>query len=109
MDRARNFENTDLSALVRETPNANIDTDLGLSRTARAPNLYELYDWSKHPMALEMNNFVGDGNGYLGNPYLKPEIANKVSADFEWHTTNRETAIRFSPYYSYVQDYIDAV
>ena len=109
MDRARNFDNVDLSALVRYTPNANIDTDLGLSRTARAPNLYELYDWSRSLMALEMNNFVGDGNGYLGNPYLKPEIANKVSANFDWHTANRETAIRFSPYYSYVEDYIDAV
>jgi iron complex outermembrane receptor protein len=109
MDRARSFDNADLSALIRYTPNANIDTDLGLSRTARAPNLYELYDWSRHLMALEMNNFAGDGNGYLGNPYLKPEIANKVSANFDWHTANRETAIRFSPYYSYVEDYIDAV
>ena len=109
MDRARDFNDVDLSALVRYTPNANVDTDLGLSRTARAPNLYELYDWSRNLMALEMNNFVGDGNGYLGNPDLKPEIANKVSADFDWHTASRETAIRFSPYYSYVDDYIDAV
>jgi iron complex outermembrane recepter protein len=109
MDRARNFENVDLSALIRYTPNRNVDADLGLSRTARAPNLYELYDWSRGTMALEMNNFVGDGNGYLGNPDLKPEIANKVSANLDWHTANRETAIRFSPYYSYVQDYIDAV
>jgi iron complex outermembrane recepter protein len=60
-------------------------------------------------MALTMNNFVGDGNGYLGDPYLKEEIANKVSANLEWHSRNRETAIRFSPYYSYVEDYIDAV
>ena len=109
MDRARDFSNVDLSALIRYTPNANIDADLGLSRTARAPNLYELYDWSRSVMALEMNNFVGDGNGYLGNPFLKPEIANKVSANLEWHTPDRETAIRFSPYYSYVEDYIDAV
>ena len=86
MDRARSFDNVDLSALVRYTPNANIDTDLGLSRTARAPNLYELYSWSRNGMALEMNNFVGDGNGYLGNPYLKSEIANKVSANFDWHS-----------------------
>jgi iron complex outermembrane receptor protein len=109
MDRARSYDNIDLSALVRYTPNRNIDTELGLSRTARAPNLYELYDWSKNGMALEMNNFVGDGNGYLGNPFLKPEIANKVSASFDWHSRNRETAIRFSPYYSYVENYIDAV
>ncbi len=109
MDRSRSFDNVDLSALVRYTPNANIDTDLGLSRTARAPSLYELYPWSRNSMALEMNNFVGDGNGYLGNPYLKPEIANKVSADLDWHTRDRETAIRFSPYYSYVENYIDAV
>ncbi len=109
MDRARDFNNVDLSALVRYTPNANIDADLGLSRTARAPNLYELYDWSRAGMALEMNNFVGDGNGYLGNPDLKAEIANKISADLEWHSRDRETAIRFSPYYSYVENYIDAV
>jgi iron complex outermembrane recepter protein len=109
MDRARDFDNVDLSALIRYTPNANIDTDLGLSRTARAPNLYELYSWSRNAMALEMNNFVGDGNGYLGNPFLKSEIANKVSANIDLHSRDRETAIRFSPYYSYVEDYIDAV
>ena len=109
MDRARDFDNIDLSGLVRYTPNVRIDTELGLSRTARAPNLYELYDWSRHPMALEMNNFVGDGNGYLGNPFLKPEIANRATASLDWHTRDRETAIRFSPYYSYVEDYIDAV
>ena len=110
MDRSRSFDNVDLSALIRYTPNANIDTDLGLSRTARAPNLYELYSWDRGSgMALTMNNFAGDGNGYLGDPYLKAEIANKVSAGFDWHTPDRETAIRFSPYYSYVENYIDAV
>jgi iron complex outermembrane receptor protein len=109
MDRGRDFNNIDLSALVRYTPNANIDADLGLSRTARAPNLYELYDWSRNGMALEMNNFVGDGNGYLGNPDLKPEIASKVSANVDLHSRDRETALRFSPYFSYGQDYIDSI
>ncbi len=59
MDRARNFDNVDLSALVRYTPNRNIDTDLGLSRTARAPNLYELYDWSKTSHGARNEQFRG--------------------------------------------------
>lgn len=109
MSCARDFNNVDLSGIIRYAPNAHVDTDVGLSRTARAPNLYELYDWSRSTMPLEMNNFVGDGNGYLGNTDLKPEIANKISADFDLHSRDHETAIRFSPYYSYVQDYIDAV
>jgi iron complex outermembrane recepter protein len=109
MDRARDFNNLDLSALVRYTPNANFDAVLGLSQTGQAPNLYELYAWSPMAMAAVMNNFLGDGNGYVGNPYLKPEVAEKVSVDLSWHSADRETEVKFSPYFSYVYDYIDAV
>ena len=42
--------------------------------------------WS---MAALMNNFVGDGNGYLGDPALKPETAHTLSASFDWHAADR--------------------
>ncbi len=109
MDRARDFNNIDLSALLRYTPNANMDAVLGLSQTGQAPNLYELYTWSPMPMAAAMNSLVGDGNAYVGNPNLKSEIADKVSLDLGWHSADRETEIKFSPYYSYVHNYIDAI
>lgn len=35
-------------------------------------------------MAALMNNFVGDGNGYVGNVDLKPEVAHTISATGEW-------------------------
>jgi iron complex outermembrane receptor protein len=44
------------------------DVEFGLARKVRSPNLYERYTWSTagHDGGL-MNNFVGDGNGYVGN------------------------------------------
>jgi iron complex outermembrane receptor protein len=45
----------------------------------RSPNLYERYTWSTWSMAAVMNNFVGDGNGYIGNIDLKPEKATPLS------------------------------
>ena len=60
-------------------------------------------------MAATMNNFVGDGNGYVGNPDLEPEAADTVSATLTWHSADRRRELRIAPYYTRVDDYIDAV
>ena len=60
-------------------------------------------------MMAGMNNFVGDGNGYVGNINLKPEKAHTVSATFNLHTAARDWEFSATPYYTYVTDYIDAV
>jgi iron complex outermembrane receptor protein len=60
-------------------------------------------------MMAIMNNTVGDGNGYLGNPDLKPEKAYTVSATFDWHAADRGWEFKATPYYTRVTDYIDAV
>jgi iron complex outermembrane receptor protein len=60
-------------------------------------------------MALAMNNFVGDGNGYVGNPNLKPEAANTLSVTGDWHSADGATGFKVTPYYSRVNNYIDAV
>lgn len=83
--------------------------ELGLARQVRAPNLYELYSWSSWSMAAAMNNFVGDGNGYFGNPDLKPETAYTASAVYDLHTVEKDWMVKASPFYSYVENYIDAV
>jgi iron complex outermembrane recepter protein len=108
-DRKKTDNNLNFSALARYTPDATQSYEFGFARQARSPNLYERYSWSSWPMAAIMNNFVGDGNGYLGDIDLKPEKANTLSATADWHdATGKQWGVKVTPYYSYVQDYIDA-
>ena len=108
-DRSQTDNNLDLTALARYTANANSDIEFGFARKLRSPNLYERYTWSTAAMMAIMNNTVGDGNGYLGNPDLKPEKAYTVSATFDWHAADRGWEFKATPYYTRVTDYIDAV
>ncbi len=107
--RQRTDNNLDLSALARYSQDATRTFEFGYALKTRSPNLYERYSWSQNGMALEMNNFVGDGNGYLGNPDLKPEQAHTLSATADWHDADRAREFKATPYYTYVSNYIDAI
>jgi iron complex outermembrane receptor protein len=85
------------------------DIEFGVARKVRSPNLYERYTWSTWSMAAVMNNFVGDGNGYVGNIDLKPEQAHTLSATFDLHATDRRWAIQGHALLHAVTDYIDAI
>ena len=108
--RGRTDDNWDLSWLARFTPAATQTYEIGLGQKTRSPNLYERYAWSTWQMAAFMNNFVGDGNGYVGDVNLKPEVARTVSVTANWHDAGSEHwSVKVTPYYTDVQDYIDAV
>lgn len=109
LNRKRTDDNVDLSLLARYTHDTNLDVEFGLARKVRSPNLYERYTWSSWSMAALMNNFVGDGNGYVGNVGLKPEKAHTMSATFDWHAADRNWEFKATPYLTYVSDYIDAI
>jgi len=109
--------NIDWTALTRYTPNDMQTYELGASRKTRSPNLYERFAWSRGrvmggmtmPMAMYMNNWVGDGNGYIGDINLKPEVAHTVSATANWHDANQEDwEAKVTPFYTHVENYIDA-
>jgi iron complex outermembrane recepter protein len=110
---ARNHQKTDhnldFTALGRYTPSVTSTYEFGYAQKTRSPNLYERYSWSQNSMALIMNNFVGDGNGYLGNIDLKPEIAHTFSATVDWHDAAQAWGLKATPYLTYVSDFIDAV
>lgn len=108
-DHEKNDRNLDLTALARYTVDANLGIEFGYARKVRSPNLYERYTWSSWPMAATMNNFVGDGNGYVGDINLKPETAHTVSATFDWHAADRSWEFKATPYYTRVSNYIDAI
>ncbi len=108
-DHQRTDNNWNLTALARYTADATRDIEFGFARKVRSPNLYERYTWSTWEMAAAMNNFVGDGNGYIGNLDLEPEKAHTVSATLSWHAADKAWELKATPYYSHVSDYIDAI
>lgn len=108
-DRSQSDNNWDFTALARYNHSANLDLEFGVARKVRSPNLYERYTWSSWPMAATMNNFVGDGNGYVGDVDLKPEAAHIASVTFDWHSADRSHALKVTPFYTRVNDFVDAV
>ena len=110
-DRSDTDHNIDMTALARFTPDATQTYEAGYAIKNRSPNLYERYTWSNsNSMVMNMNNWVGDGNGYVGNLNLKPETAHTLSMTANWHDAdNQNWQIKATPYITYVDDYIDAV
>ena len=108
-DRSITDHNWDLTALARYSPDKTQIVEFGYARKTRSPNLYERYTWSTGGMAMFMINMAGDGNGYVGNLDLEPEIAHTLSATFDWHDAKQQDwGLKVTPYYTYVDDYINA-
>ena len=109
-DRSKRDANWGLSALARYALSETATLEAGYAHKTRSPSLYERYSWGRTSMASRMIGWYGDGNGYVGNLNLKPESADTVSAavtfagggEHGWH-------LRVSPYYTRVNNYIDAV
>ncbi|MBK8958207.1 MAG: TonB-dependent receptor plug domain-containing protein [Proteobacteria bacterium] len=108
-DRKRSDDNVDLTALARFTPDAAQRYEFGYARKNRSPNLYERYSWSTSGMSMIMVNTAGDGNGYVGDIDLDTETAHTLSASADWHAPRADGwQVRVTPYFTYVEDYIDA-
>jgi iron complex outermembrane receptor protein len=108
-DRTRTDHNLDLTLLARYTPDAGQSYEGGYAQKTRSPSLYERYTWSGNGMAMTMNNWVNDGNGYVGNIDLKSEVAHTISFTADWRDTAQASwGVKLTPYYSGVDNYIDA-
>ncbi|WP_298809768.1 TonB-dependent receptor [uncultured Psychrobacter sp.] len=108
-DRSITDNNIDATVIAHYDIDEQRSIELGVAHKERTPSLYERYTWSTWPMAAIMNNTVGDGNGYFGDPSLQPEKSNTLSATFDWHAVNDSWNIKATPYYSKIDDYVDAV
>lgn len=119
LDHKKTDDNFDLTATAKYEYSDTTDMELGFARKTRSPNIYERYAWAggygtnpltSGPIAMDMAmiNWFGDGNGYVGNLNLNPEIANTVSATFSLHdSAEKAWGVKFTPYYTKVKDYID--
>lgn len=72
-DRDTTDHNFDATAMARYDIDSQRSIEIGAAHKERTPSLYERYSWSTWSMASIMNNTVGDGNGYFGDPNLSPE------------------------------------
>lgn len=106
--RKQRDHNIDLTALATYAASQEVEYQLGFARKERSPNLYERYSWGRGMMAMMMVGWFGDGNGYVGDIDLKPEVAHTVSATLNWHDAAKARwEVSLTPYYTYVEDYID--
>jgi iron complex outermembrane recepter protein len=106
--RARTDVNVDATLLTRYQPDDQENYSLGVARKTRSPNFYERYAWGANTIGTV--TWFGDGNGYTGNPELKPETAHTASISGDWHdAAARLWKVKVTPYYTRVQDYIGVV
>ncbi|PWR20068.1 TonB-dependent receptor plug domain-containing protein [Zavarzinia compransoris] len=108
LDRGRSDVNVDATALLRFEPSETAAYSFGYARKTRSPSLYERYSWGRGDMAMSMINWFGDGNGYVGNPDLEPEVAHTLGLSGDWHAADGAWRVKVTPYLSYVEDFIDA-
>lgn len=110
-DRRASHRHLDGALLLRHAPEAAAwSLDAGWARKTRSPGLYQRFPWSTQAMAALMNNTVGDGNGYIGNLALKPEVASTWAFSARWRDTAEaevwRTELRL--HRTEVRDFIDA-
>ncbi|WP_260927475.1 TonB-dependent receptor plug domain-containing protein [Novosphingobium sp. 9] len=99
------------SAMFSWAASSLLTVELGYAHKTRSPNIYERYTWGQGAMSSQMVGWYGDGNGYYGNLNLKPERADTVSAAVRLAgqlSGERDWSVKVSPYYTHVNDYIDA-
>ena len=109
-DRKRHDSNWGGSLIARYTIAPGVEIEGGYARKVRSPNVYERYSWGRGGMASRMIGWFGDGNGYVGNIALNPEKADTLSLALSLGDGRKDGwSIRIAPYYTHVDDYIDAV
>jgi iron complex outermembrane receptor protein len=121
---AKKDQNVDLTFLSKFKATSTLDLEFGVARKTRSPNLYERYAWAgtvtdptntSNPssmgasMDMRMINWFGDGNGYVGNIDLKPEVVHKLSASIVGHDEAKKNwELKLTPYVSQIQNFVDA-
>jgi len=108
-NKEKTFNNLDFTSVAVYTIDDTKTIEGGYAIKNRAPNLYELYAWNTRGMESIMNNWVGDGNGYVGNLNLDSETAHVFSVSSNIQNEAKTTSLKITPHYSYVRDYIDAI
>jgi iron complex outermembrane recepter protein len=99
-DRNKTDNNFDWVVKLDYAQSEQLSFELGFARKTRSPSYLERYLW----IPLEVNAGLGDGNNYVGNVDLDPEISHQFEAAFYWHNDTAYLAPR--AYYRRIDDFI---
>ncbi len=99
-DRSQTDHNIDLVAIIRESLSSTLDVELGFARKTRSPSYQERYLW----LPLSATAGLADGNNYVGDIDLDPEVSYQVELGAKWHQGGTYFAPRV--FYRHIDDYI---
>jgi iron complex outermembrane receptor protein len=109
---ANRFNSDDLNQkdnnldVVLNTSYAVSDTfslEAGIAQKTRSPSYQERYLW----MPLESTGGLADGNSYVGDIHLDPEVAHQLELGFSWD--NQSAYFKPRAFYHKVSDYIQGI
>lgn len=83
-DRSQDEDMLDWVVKLTFAPTSRFRIELGGGRKMRAPSYIERYAW----LPLEVTAGLADGNNYVGNMDLDPEVYHEIEGGFVW-TTDR--------------------
>ncbi|MEA3276482.1 MAG: TonB-dependent receptor [Pseudomonadota bacterium] len=102
-NRSQDDNNLDLVAKVLYEVQPDLIVDLGVARKTRSPTYQERYLW----LPLQSTSGLADGNNYVGDVNLEPEVAYEVELGLDWHSARGYATPRV--FYRRVDDYIQGV
>jgi len=99
-DRSQSDDNVDISAQFNYELNDDLSVLAGAARKTRSPSYQERYLW----LPLQATGGLADGNNYVGDVNLDPEVSYEAELGFDW----RQGQYYFAPriFYRHVDDYI---
>jgi len=102
-DRNRTDRNLDAFVEIAYALNERLELVLGAAQKTRSPGYIERYTW----LPLEITAGLGDGNNYVGDPELDPEISREIEVGLDWSGAS----FSFEPrlFYRRISDYIQGV
>ncbi len=102
-DRSQTDHNIDAVLKLDYEIDSNLTFEIGFGRKTRSPNFLERYLW----IPLEINGGLSDGNNYIGDPNLDPEISHELDLGFDY--TTDKYYLRPRVFYKDVDDYIQGI
>jgi iron complex outermembrane receptor protein len=103
LDRTQSDNNIDWVAKLDYILSDTTNIETGVSRKVRSPSYIERYLW----IPLEVNAGLGDGNNYVGDVELSPEVSHQFEFGLDWSTDSAYIAPRI--YYRLIDDYIQGM
>ncbi len=102
-DLSQTDTNVDAVIKINHKMTNSLDLEVAVARKTRSASYIEKYLW----IPLEINAGLGDGNNYVGDPGLDPEISYQIELGLNFDNNQ----IYFSPrvYYKNIDDYIQGI